>query len=125
MKIRHSAVKTNFLKLVSTHEIDLDLGSELSFPLRIELFKDTERRGWFRAHAWELEHFNLEPTFPAKSKTGKPKRYKATELLMLERITQFTGHYDGFKAKSEADALGKVVEDLKERLVHWTKEQAK
>ena len=124
MKIRHSAVKTNFLKLVGTYEVDLDFGPEWGFPLRIELFKDTERRGWFRAHAWELEHFNLEPTFPVKSKAGKPKRYYATELLMLERTTQFTGNYDSFKARSEADALGKVVADLKERLGHWTKEQA-
>ncbi len=124
MKIRHPAVKTNFLKLVSTYEVDLDLGPELSFPLRIEIFKDTERSGWFRAHAWELEHFNLEPTFPVKTKSGKPKRYKAMELLMLERITQFTGNYDAFKAKNETDALAKIVKDLKERLAHWTEVKA-
>lgn len=124
MKIRHSAVKTNFLKLVGTYEVDLDFGPEWGFPLRIELFKDTERRGWFRAHTWELEHFNLEPTFPGKSKAGKPMRYKSCELVMLERAHQLTGDYDYFKAKSEADALGKVVADLKERLGHWTKEQA-
>ena len=113
-------MKTNFLKLVNTYEVDLELGPDLSFPLRIELFQDTERREWFRAHVWELEHFNLEPTFPVKSKIGKPKRYKATELLMLERSTQMKGNYGSFKAKSAQDALGKFLKDLKERLAHWT-----
>ncbi len=125
MKIRHPAVKTNFLKLVGTYEVDLDLGPELSFPLRFEIFRDTERKGWFRAHAWELEHFNLEPTFPVKKRNGKPLRYKASELLMLERITQLTGSYDCFKAKGAADALAKIMEDLKGRLAHWTKVKAK
>ena len=46
------------------------------------------------------------------------------ELLMLERITQFTGNYDAFKAKNETDALAKIVKDLKERLAHWTKVKA-
>ncbi len=117
-------MKTNFLKLVCTYEVDLEFGPEWSFPLRIELFRDTERRGWFRAHAWELEPFNVEPTFPLKPKVGKSRRYKSTELLMVERITQFAGNYDSFRAKSETDALEKVVADLKERLGHWTKEQA-
>jgi hypothetical protein len=117
-------VKTNSLKLVSTHEVNLDLGPELSFPLRIERFKDTERRGWFRAHAWGLEHFNPEPTFPVRSKSGKAWRHRATALLMLERITQLTCNHGGFGAKSAADALGQVVADLKERLAHWTKEKA-
>ena len=125
MKIRHPAVKTNFLKLAGTYEVDLDLGPELSFPLRLELFKDTERKGLFRVHAWELEHFNLEPTFPIKRKNGKPLRYKATELLMLEQVGQLTGDYDYFRAKSEADALAKVIEDLKGRLAHWTRIKTK
>ena len=116
MTIRHPAVKTNFLKLVGTYELDLDLGPELNFSLRLELFKDTARKGWFRAHAWEFEHFNLEPTFPVKNRHGKPKRYKACELIMLERITQFTGNYDSFKAASVEGALALVVEDLKGRL---------
>jgi hypothetical protein len=125
MKIRHPAVKTSFLKLVATYEVDLDLGPDLSFPLRLELFKDTERKGWFRAHAWELESFNLEPTFPSKTKSGKPRRYLASELIMLERGTQLTGNYDAFKADNETDALAKIVEDLKGRLAHWTKVRAK
>ena len=125
MRIRHPAVKTNFLKLVGTYELDLDLGPELSFSLRLELFQDTTRKSWFRAHAWELEHFNLEPTFPAKYKNGKPLRYKATELIMLERITQFTGNYSYFKAPSVSGALAVMIKDLKNRLEHWTKVKAK
>ena len=125
MRILHPAVKTNFLELVRTYEMDLDLGPELHFSLRLELFRDTERKGWFRVHAWELEHFNLEPTFPVKKRSGKPLRYKATELLMLERVAQLTGEYGYFKAKSEMHALTKVIEDLKGRLAHWTGVKAK
>src|SRR5688572_31083601 len=119
MRIRHPAVTSNFLKLVGTYELDLDLGPEVSFPLRLELFKDTERKGWFRARTWEFEHFNLEPTFPAKRK-GKPLRFKSMELVMLERSTQLSKSYDRFKAKDEADAISIVVKDLTNRLAHWT-----
>jgi hypothetical protein len=124
MRIKHPAVKTNVFKLVSVSELDLHLSSELSFPLRVEVFQDTEKRKWFRAHVWELEHFNLQPTFPVKRK-GKPLRYKSSELLMLERGTQLTGNYDYFRAKSSTIALAKVVKDLKSRLEHWTCIKAK
>lgn len=124
MRIKHPAVKTNVFKLVSVFELDLYLGPELSFPLRVELFQDSEKCNWFRAHIWELEHFNLQPTFPVKRK-GKPLRYKSSELLMLERGTQLKGDYDYFRAKSSTNALAKVFEDLKSRLEHWTCIKAK
>ncbi|NBV20475.1 MAG: hypothetical protein EBS05_00545 [Proteobacteria bacterium] len=124
MKIRHPAVKTSFFKLVGTYEVDLVLGPELDFTLRLELFKDTERKGWFRAHAWEMECFNLEPTFPVK-KNGKALLKKSTESILLERTTQLAGSYQHFKAASEPDALAKVVGDLKGRLAHWTQVKPK
>ena len=124
MKINHPSVKTNFLKLVGTYELDLDLGPELAFPLRLEVFKDTERRGWFRVHVWQLEAFNIEPAFPVK-RNGKRKRYKSTEDLLLERGHQLTGEYDYFKAGSEDTALARIVKDLEERLAHWTCIKAK
>ncbi len=119
MRIKHPSVKMNLLKLVGTYELDLDLGPELSFPLRFEVFHDTERRGWYRIHVWEQECFNIEPTFPVR-RNGKRQRYKASETLLLERATQLTGDYRCFAAKSETAALAKVVEDLKARLDHWT-----
>ncbi|GEM_PF-812978 len=124
MKIRHSAAKTSFFKLVGTYELDLDLGPQLNFSLRLELFKDTERKGWFRAHVWELEYFNLEPTFPS-SKNGKSRRCKSSEKIMLERITQLTGNYGCFEAESKKDALLMIVTDLKKRIEHWTNVKAK
>src|ERR1044072_859754 len=99
----------NLLRLVETFELDVDLGPELNFPLRMEIFQDTRKPGWFRAHIWEQELFNLEPTFPVK-RTGKTLRYKSSESLLLERATQLTGDYKYFKAKNTADALGKVIE---------------
>ena len=111
MKIKHPSVTSNFLKLASTYELDLDLGPELCFPLRLEVFKDTERAGWFRVHIWEQETFNIEPAFPVKRK-GKRQHYKSSETLLLERRTQLRGNYNYFKAASESDALAKVVADL-------------
>jgi hypothetical protein len=119
MKIKHPSVASNFLKLAATYELDLDLGPELCFPLRLELFKDTERQGWFRVHIWEQESFNIEPTFPVK-RNGRRQRYKSSEMLLLERCAQLRGNYNCFKAANESDALAKVVADLKERLAHWT-----
>ncbi len=119
MKITHPSVKTNLLKLVGTYELDLDLGPELCFPLRLEVFKDTERKGWFRVHIWEQETFSIEPTFPVK-RNGKRRSYKSMETLLLERCTQLKGDYSYFKASSEKAALAKVISDLKERLTHWT-----
>lgn len=124
MKIRHPAVKSNVLKLVGTYELDLDLGPELNFPLRFEVFRDTERRGCYRIHVWELECFNIEPAFPGK-RNGKRRRYQSTETLLLERATQLSGSYHYFAAKTEADALAKVIKDLKGRLARWTLIKAK
>ena len=119
MKIKHPAVKSSFFQLVQTYELDLDLAPELSFPLRIEILRDTGHRGLFRVRVLELEFFNLEPTFRSK-RNGKRLRYKSTELIWLERASDLSGKYDSFKASSAAAALGKVVADLKQRLEHWT-----
>lgn len=124
MRINHPSVKTNLLKLVGTYELDLDLGPELSFPLRFEIFHDTERRGWYRIHVWEQECFNIAPTFPVK-RNGKRQRYKSSETLLLERATQLSGDYHYFAAGSVTDALAKVIKDLKNRLAHWTATKAK
>jgi len=118
MTIKHPSVKSSLLKLVATYECDIEFNSEWAFPLRFELFKDTERRGWYRVHVWEQESFNIEPT----SQIGKRKKrpYQSTECLLLERSTQLLGEYNYFKARSGDDALEKVLSDLKERLAHWT-----
>ena len=124
MKIRHPAVKSNVLKLVGTYELDLDLGPELNFPLRLEVFRDTEQKNNFRVHIWESEHFDLEPAFPVK-RNGKRLRYKSTELIMLERGSQLSGDYKLFKAKDADEAVGIVIRDIKQRLEHWTSVKAK
>ncbi len=124
MRIRHPALKTNVLKLIGTYEMDLELSPEFGFPLRFEVFQDTELRNSFRIHIWELEHFNLEPTFSVRRR-GKRLRYKSTELIMLERGDKLTGAYDCLRAKNATEALAKVTADLKERLEHWTGVKAK
>jgi len=124
MRIKHPSVRTNVFKLSGTYEFDLDLAPELQFPLRFEVFRDTTRRGRYRVHVWEQECFNIEPTFPTK-RNGKRRRYQSTETLLLERATQLSDDYHYFAAKSEADALAKVIQDLKGRLAHWTLIKAK
>ena len=124
MRIEHPAVKTNILKLVGTYELDLSISPELNFPLRFELFQDTEKSRWFRVHVWEQEYFDLEPKFRVKRK-GMAVRYKTTEKLMLNRPEQLTGDYNYFKATNVSDALTRVIEDLKGRLAHWSLNKAK
>ena len=123
MKIKHPSVKSSLLKLIATYELDIEFSSEWAFPLRFELFKDIERRGWYRVHVWEQESFNVEPTFQVGRK--RTRRYQSTERLLLERSTQLGGEYDHFKARSDNDALEKVLRDFKERLAHWTGAKAK
>ena len=123
MKIEHPSIKSSLLKLVATYELDVEFSSEWAFPLRVELFKDTERRGWYRVHVWEQESFNIEPTFQVGRKRKQP--YQSTERLLLERSTQLAGEYRYFEARNEDAALQKVLSDLKERLAHWTGAEAK
>jgi hypothetical protein len=123
VKINHPSVKSSLLKLIATYELDIEFNSEWAFPLRLELFKDTERRGWYRVHVWEEEFFNIEPSFQVGKKRKQP--YQSTERLLLERSEQLTGDYRCFKARNEGAALEKVLGDLKKRLAHWTGARAK
>jgi hypothetical protein len=84
MKIKHPSAKLNLFKLAGTFEADLALSRELNFPIRFEVFQDTEKSGWFRVRVWEQESFRIEPTFPIKRR-GKITRYRCDEILSLER----------------------------------------
>ena len=117
MRIRHPAVKSPFFELLRTVEVDLQMGDDL-YSCRIELYRDTEDPGYYRAHVWELEHFRLKPTFP-QTRAGRPKDI-SDDLLLAERATQLTGRYRRFNASSPKAALDIVISDLRGRIEHWT-----
>ncbi len=117
MRFDHPAITSPLFELVRTLEVDLRLGED-HVPLRIELFGDLADATRFRCHVWEREFFRLTPTFP-QDDAGEPKDVSDDELL-VERSTQLRGDYDDFTAPDADAALKRVMEDLAERLEHWT-----
>ncbi len=63
MKITHPAVTGSVFVLAKTVELDIRFNED-AWTARIELFRDTEREGWFRCRVCESEMFRLTPSFP-------------------------------------------------------------
>jgi hypothetical protein len=122
MKITHNAVKSPVFELVKTLVIDLEV-ADYSFEIRLELFRDTERSNYFRCHLWELESFHIEDA-ASMAMSGRPKDI-SDDLLPKERASRLKGDYGHFKAANEKAALKVVLNDLLERLEHWTQQKAR
>jgi hypothetical protein len=126
MKITHRAVTSSVFELAMTAELDLRFSDEDAWTIRIELFCDTEREGWFRCHVWELEMFRLTPTF-LQDQSGQPA-HLTDDTIMVERGlagSSITSHLkQSFAAPNVEAALGMVIEDLKSYLEQVTGERA-
>ncbi|MCI0524671.1 MAG: hypothetical protein L0Y75_05340 [Acidobacteria bacterium] len=126
MKIIHSAITSPVFELVKVIELDITLGDDF-IPTRIEIFQDTKRRDFFRCRVWELEYFNLTPTFPM-DENGKPLHI-SSDVVQVERSTSYcifnNLSYDGFAATDADAALQKIIDDLKSFLEHVTGKKAK
>ncbi len=120
MKLQHSAITSPVFELVKTVEVDLTLADE-KWPTRIEIFRDTERRDFFRCHVWQLELFRLQSTFPQEN--GEPAHGPSDHLLMVEWNGPHIGLYEDFAAVSAEAALEKVLSDLGRFLEHTTNEK--
>jgi hypothetical protein len=82
LKVIHSTITSPVFELVKTVLLDITL-AEVYIPTRIEIWQDTERKDRFRCYIWELERFNLTPTFP-QDETGKP-RDTSSDVTQVER----------------------------------------
>ena len=125
MNIVHSAIMSPLYDLAKTCELDVRLG-DVAYKIRIELFRNTEKKDHYRCHVWELELFRLTPTFPMDEK-GQPADI-SDDLVMVDRGTNL-GIRDSTKedivAPSIEAALELVMNDLKTSLENPTEQKAK
>ena len=125
MKVVHSAVSSPIYELAKICELDIQLG-ENSYMLRIELFRNTEKEGHYRCHAWELEMFRLVPTFPM-GESNEPA-HTCDDVVMVDRgIPRSSIRYpvEDIVAPSVDAAFEIVLGDLKGFLEHSTSAKAK
>lgn len=125
MQISHSAITSPVFELVKTVLIDITLGDDY-IPTRIEIWQDTKRKDRFRCYVWELEHFNLNPTFPQDDQGSSIQN--STDIVQVERSWRYGRtnrfNYQEFEATSIEEALAMFVDDLKEELEWITGEEA-
>lgn len=118
MKLHHSAIRSPFFKLVTILEVDLAFDDE-SWPIRFELFRNTEKKGHYRCRIRQGEFHRLLATLPQKK--GRP--FEAQDaLIFIDWGGAKMGNYDDFKAPSAAKAMKLIISDFKKFLKHTTGE---
>ena len=125
MKVDHSAISSPICELAKICELDIQLGED-SYTLRIELFRNTEKDGHFRCHAWELEMFRLVPTFPM-NESNEPA-HSCDDVVMVDRgIPRSSIRYpvEDIVAPSIDAAFEIVLGDIRGFLEHSTSAKAK
>lgn len=121
MKVKHSAVKSPIYEMLKVLELDLQLGDE-SWPIRFELFRNTEIKGRFRCRIWQAEYFRIQSTFPSSAR-GKPKHPSSDELILIKFDGPKLGDYDDFTAPNADAAMAVVLRDFERFLEHTTLEK--
>ena len=123
MRINHSAIRSTVYELVKVVEFELTLDD--SWPIRFEIFKDTERERHFRCRMWQLERHEIQPTFP-QDEHGRPRPdHLYSPLIAVNFSGPKMGNYDDIVAADADAALAMVIEDLKRFLERVTLEEAK
>jgi hypothetical protein len=123
MRINHSAITSSIYELVKVVELDLTLNE--SWPIRFEVFRDTEKQGHFRCRIWQLERHEIQPTFP-QDEQGRPlPDHLYSPLIAVDFGGPKMKDYDDIIARDADAALGEVLEDFKRFLEHVSLEEAK
>ena len=125
MNIVHSAIMSPIYELGKTYELDVRL-AEVTFKMRIELFRNTEKPDHYRCHVWELEMFRLTPTFPMDEE-GEPADI-SDDMVMVDRgipSSRVSYPREDIVAPSIEAAFEIVMNDLKTSLEHSASEKAK
>jgi hypothetical protein len=123
MRIHHSAITSAVYELVKVVELDLTLDE--SWPIRFEIFRDTESAGHFRCRMWQLERHTIQPTFP-QDENGRPRPdHLYSPLIAVDFGGPQMKNYDDVVALDADAALRIVLEDFKKFLEHVTLEEAK
>jgi hypothetical protein len=116
MNINHSAITSPLYELGKSYELDVRL-ADVTYKMRIELFRNTEKSDHFRCHVWELEMFRLTPTFPMDD-SGQPAAL-SDDMVMVDRgIPRSRGSYprEEIVAPTIEAAFEIVMTDLKASL---------
>jgi hypothetical protein len=122
MRIVHSAITSSIYEVCKVVEFDLQLGDE-SWPIRIEVLRNTEIQGRFRCRIWQAELFRIQSTFPM-GKSGLPQHHPSDELIWVEFSGPKVNDYYDFPAKDVDAALSTVLKDFETFLEHTTLEKS-
>lgn len=118
VRIKHPAITSSIYELVKVVELGLTLDE--SWPLRFEIFRDTERHDHFRCRIWQLERHELQPTYP-RDENGKPRQdHLYHPLIAVDFGGPQMQDYDDIVASDADAALRTVLEDFKRFLEHVT-----
>ncbi len=123
MRIQHSAIKSPIYEIIKVVELDLQLGDE-SWPVRFELFQNTETAGHFRCRIWQAERFRIQSTSPS-SPDGTPQDQPSDELILIRFDGPKMDDYEDFTAAGPDAALAAVLRDFGRFLEHTTLEKPK
>jgi hypothetical protein len=116
MAKRYSGISATLFELVHAVEVDLEI-EEDAWPVRIDIYRDVEEEGHFRARIWLLETFRIQPTFP-QNEAGEPQDTAADEEVLVEWTYNLEQDFESFQADSEEDALEMVLGALEEFVTH-------
>lgn len=126
MKIKHPAIKESIFELVKTVELDIQLSDDITYPNRIEIFRDTAQTNRFRCRVWELESFRLIPSFP-KNEDDEPSP-STDDIIMVERgiaKSAIASRLNNiFEVSGIDNALDLILRDLKKFLEFTTNVKA-
>ncbi len=110
MRIQHPAVTSDVFKLIDTFEFDLVVGDRF-FPTRVELFRDSVRKGHFRCRMWERDLYHMQMTL-SQDGQRRARRSESDEEILVERTWELSSRFEDFEATSPAGALKLFLDSL-------------
>ena len=119
-ELRHQAIRGPVFRLLEGFELDVALGDDEQFTVRIELLRSEADPELYRCRVWRSEHFRIQPTFPQDA--GAPAHTPCDESLLVEDPSLLRASWDPdrFRAESPEQALARIQEALLAFLEHAT-----
>ncbi len=104
-------------ELVKVVESDVEIGDD-RFPLRVELFQNTNDAHRFRARIWRTEMYRIQSTFPQDELTHEPVDRPSDETILVDHSLYLGRSYSEFEAESQEAALQLILKDYRMFLAH-------
>ncbi|MCF7707641.1 MAG: hypothetical protein K9N52_01925 [Verrucomicrobia bacterium] len=103
MKIDLPIIESDIFRLIETIEFDLTICNHF-FPVRIELFQNTETPSQFRCRMWEREFCHMQDALISHDEE-RPCRDEFDEEIMVERTWEISDEFEDFEAPNPEKAL--------------------